>query len=193
MVGESLLTPQDIQRELNRPELRDAFVNGVNQYLPSAMGQLGAYLNQPGTREKIRDVLRGLFDRYIEDMRFHERVVARVVMSERRVERVLDTIENDGVDQFALLLNDPGVREEIAHSITPVIWEKLQEQLPSIVQRVDINTVVERKVMEFSVDRVETLIRSVIQNELNWIIFTGYVLGAFIGVGTFLLSELLGL
>ncbi len=193
MVGESLLTPTDIQRELDRPELREAFVHNVHKYLPGAMGQLGSYLHQPGTRDRIREVLRGLFDRYIEDMRFHERMFARVVMSERRVERVLDTIENDGIDQLALLLDDPGVRDEIARAVTPVVWNKLQEQLPDIVQRVDISSVVERKVMEFSVERVETLIRSVIQNELNMIILSGYVLGAVIGVGTFFMTELLGL
>ncbi len=52
---------------------------------------------------------------------------------------------------------------------------------------------VERKVMAFSVDRVEEILRSVIQNELNLIITTGFVLGGLIGVCTFGLSKLIGL
>ena len=52
---------------------------------------------------------------------------------------------------------------------------------------------VERKVMAFSVDRVEEILRNVIQNELNLIITTGYVLGGLIGVCTFGLQKLLGL
>jgi uncharacterized membrane protein YheB (UPF0754 family) len=52
---------------------------------------------------------------------------------------------------------------------------------------------VERKVMAFSVDRVEEILRSVINNELKLIITTGYVLGALIGVGTFFLGRLIGL
>jgi uncharacterized membrane protein YheB (UPF0754 family) len=192
-VGERLLTPGDLHAELNRPELRDSFTNAVNSYLPTAMGKLSTYLSEPGTRDKIRTVLRSLFDRYMADMRFHERLVARVVMSENRVERVLDTIENDGVDQLAILLDDPGVREDIAHAVTPAVWEKIQEQLPELAQRLDITAIVERKVMAFSVDRVEEIIRSVMQNELNMIITSGYVLGAFIGVGTFALSQLFGL
>jgi len=48
-------------------------------------------------------------------------------------------------------------------------------------------------VMAFSVDRVEEILRSVIQNELNLIIITGYVLGGLIGMCTFALQKLIGL
>ena len=192
-VGERLLTPADLHQELDRPELRAAFENAVQTYLPAAMGKLGAYLAEPGTRDKIRTLLRSLFDRYMEDMRFHERLVAKVVMSPNRVERVLDTIENDGVDQVAILLDDPQVRDDIARAVTPVVWEKIQAQLPDLVQRLDVQAMVERKVMAFSVDRVEEIMRSVMQNELNMIITSGYVLGGIIGVETFFLSRLVGL
>lgn len=192
-VGERLLTPDDLHAELARPELRAAFEDAVQTYLPAAMGKLGAYLGEPGTRDKIRTLLHSLFNRYLEDMRFHERLVARVVMSESRIERVLDTIENDGVDQLALLLDDPNVRDDIARAVTPVVWERIQLQLPDLVQRLDVQAMVERKVMAFSVDRVEEIMRAVMQNELNMIITSGYVLGGIIGVGTFFLSRLLGL
>jgi uncharacterized membrane protein YheB (UPF0754 family) len=193
MVGQRLLTAADIHQELDRPELRDAFDRAVHAYLPAAMGNLGSYLAQPGTREKLRTVLRSLFDRYTADMRFHQRLVARVVMSESRIEHVLDAIENDGVDQLAILLDDPGVREDIARAVTPVIWTKLQEELPQLLHALDVQTMVERKVMAFSVEHVEEMMRSVMQSELNMIITSGYVLGAIIGVGTFALSQLIGL
>jgi uncharacterized membrane protein YheB (UPF0754 family) len=192
-VGERLLTPDDIQNEMNRPELREAFESAVETYLPAAMERLGLYLGQPDTRDKIRTLLRGLFDRYIADMRFHERLVTRVVMNERRFERVLDMIESDGVDQFAILLQDPGVRDDIARAVTPIVWERLHAQLPELVQQLDVRAMVERKVMALPVDRVEEVMRSVMQNELNMIIMSGYVLGGLIGLGTFFLSRLIGL
>jgi uncharacterized membrane protein YheB (UPF0754 family) len=52
---------------------------------------------------------------------------------------------------------------------------------------------VERKVMAFSVDRMEEILRSVIDRELKLIITIGYVLGGVVGVGTFALSRLIGL
>ncbi len=74
-----------------------------------------------------------------------------------------------------------------------MIWEWINMQLPSLIQRLDVQQMVERKVMAFSVDRMEEILRSVIDRELKLIITIGYVLGAFVGVGTFFLSRLIGL
>ncbi len=257
-VGERLLTPGDLQSELGRPELRDAFSarltellteifasreplidkvppavvtaleGAMGSYLPVAMAKLGHFLGQPTTRVKLRDALHSMFNRFVEDLRFHERIFAKLMMTENKFEGVLDTIETDGVEQLVSLLDEPEVREEIsrtihdavlsylqkpiadilgdvatrkdpdaparlAASMTPVIWEWIHAQLPSLVNRLDLQSMVERKVMAFSVDRVEELLRNVIQNELNMIILTGYVLGGIIGVLTFGLSKLVGL
>src|SRR5688572_24346269 len=83
-VGERLVTPGDLQEELARPELRTAFEHrlieviddiitsreplidkvppqavvamegAMSSYLPVAMGKLGNFLGQPGTRERMR-------------------------------------------------------------------------------------------------------------------------------------------
>ena len=52
---------------------------------------------------------------------------------------------------------------------------------------------VERKVLAFSQDRIEELIRGVIDRELRLIIRTGYVLGGLIAVVLFGLTKLVGL
>jgi uncharacterized membrane protein YheB (UPF0754 family) len=169
-----------------------------------------------------------MFNRFVEDLKFHEKVLAKLMMTERKFETMLDAIETDGVDQMVSLLDEPEIREEItrtihdallaylqkpiaeivsgvaatqepdagrklAHSTAPLIWEWIHAQLPSLVQRLDVQAMVERKVMAFSVDRVEEILRSVIDNELRMIITTGYVLGGMIGVATFFLSRAVGL
>lgn len=257
-VGERLVTPGDLQSELARPELRSAFESklaeivdeiiaskeplidkvppavvtalegSMSSYLPVAMGKLGSFLGQPTTRVKMRTALHGMFNRFVDDLKFHEKIVARLMMTERKFEVVLDAIETDGVDQIVNLLDEPEIRDEItrtihdallaylqkpiaeivsnvaitqepnagrniAHSTAPLIWEWIHAQLPSLVSRLDVQSMVERKVMAFSVDRVEEILRSVINNELKLIITTGYVLGALIGVGTFFLGRLIGL
>lgn len=257
-VGERLVTPLDLQEELGRADLRAAFetklgevVDGIiasreplidkvppavvtalegamGSYLPVAMGKMGSFLGQPTTRVKLRNALHGLFNRFIEDLRFHEKVLAKLMMSERKFEAALDAIETDGVEQLAMLLDEPIVREEItktihdalltylqkpiyeiigdvaklddpeagrklAHATAPMIWEWIHAQLPSLVQRLDVQSMVERKVMTFSVERVEELLRTVIDKELKLIIGAGYVLGAVVGVFTFLLSHFIGL
>jgi uncharacterized membrane protein YheB (UPF0754 family) len=257
-VGERLLTPGDLQMELSRPELLAAFQSRVEDvianmltsqdplidkvppavvtalegattaYLPVAMTKLGAFLGQPTTRVKLRGALHSMFNRFVDDMRFHERIFAKLMMTEKKFDSVLDTIETDGVEQVVTLLEEPEVREEISKAIhdailtylqkpisdilgdveakkdpqaparlaasaAPVIWEWIHDQLPELIKKLDVQAMVERKVMAFSVERVEEILRNVIQNELNLIITTGYVLGGLIGVCTFGLQKLLGL
>lgn len=257
-VGERLLTPGDLQSELGRPELRAAFEarleevistiltsreplidkvpppvvaaleGAMTSYLPVAMTKLGAFLGQPATRVKVRNALHTMFNRFVNDMRFHERVFAKLMMTEKKFDSVLESIETDGVEQVVGLLEEPEVREEISRAIhdailaylqkpisdilgdtearkdpeaphrlaasaAPVIWAWVHDQLPELVKKLDVQSMVERKVMAFSVDRVEEILRSVIQNELNLIITTGFVLGALIGVCTFGISKLIGL
>ena len=257
-VGERLVTPKDLQSELGRPELRAAFEvklaeiidsiivsqdplidkvppavvtaleGSMSSYLPVAMGNLGSFLGQPTTRVKMRNALRGMFNRFVVDLKFHERVLAKLMMSERKFDAIIDAIETDGVDQIVSLLDEPEIRDEIArtihdaliaylqkpiseivanvavtqepeagkkiaHSTAPLVWEWIHTQLPSLVQRLDVQAMVERKVMAFSVDKVEDILRSVINNELRLIITFGYILGGFIGVGTYFLSRALGL
>ena len=257
-VGERLLTPGDLQMELSRPELLSAFQSRVEEviasmltsreplidkvppavvtalegattaYLPVAMTKLGAFLGQPTTRVKLRDALHTMFNRFVDDMRFHERIFAKLMMTERKFDTVLDAIETDGVEQVVGLLEEPEIRDEISKAIhdailtylqkpisdilgdveakkdpdaparlaasaAPVIWEWIHDQLPELIKKLDVQAMVERKVMAFSVERVEEILRNVIQNELNLIITTGYVLGGLIGVCTFGLQKLLGL
>ena len=257
-VGERLVTPGDLQEELARPDLRAAFETRLGEiideiivsrepliekvppavvtalegamgsYLPVAMGRMGSFLGQPTTRVKLRNALHGMFNRFVEDLKFHEKVIARVMMTERKFEAALDAIETDGVEQLALLLDEPVVREEItrtihdalmaylqkpiseiigdiatmedpeagrklAHATAPYVWEWMHSQLPSLVSRLDVQAMVERKVLTFSVERVEELLRAVIDRELKMIIAAGYVLGAVVGVLTFGASRLMGI
>ena len=146
-VGERLLTPGDLQTELGRKELRDAFEvklaevidsiiasreplidkvppavvtaleGAMSSYLPIAMGKLGSFLGQPTTRVKMRAALHGMFNRFVEDLKFHEKVLAKLMMTERKFETVLNAIESDGVDQLVTLLDEPEIREEITRTI----------------------------------------------------------------------------
>ncbi|HYN80734.1 MAG TPA: DUF445 family protein [Gemmatimonadaceae bacterium] len=97
------------------------------------------------------------------------------------------------IGDVASASKDPDAGKRLAHATAPHIWDWIHAQLPVLVQRLDVQSMVERKVMAFSVDRLEEILRSVIQNELRMIIVIGYVLGAFVGLGTFGLSRLIGL
>jgi len=224
----TILTSRDPLIDKVPPAVVTALEGAMTSYLPEAMTKLGAFLGQPTTRIKLRTALHAMFNRFVDDMRFHERLFAKLMMTEKKFDTVLDAIESDGVEQVVGLLEEPEIREEISKAIhdailvylqkpisdilgdveakkdpeapkrlaaqaAPVIWEWVHDQLPELIKKLDVQAMVERKVMAFSVDRVEEILRSVIQNELNLIIITGYVLGGLIGMCTFALQKLIGL
>jgi uncharacterized membrane protein YheB (UPF0754 family) len=293
----------------------------VAAYLPMAVSGVGTMLQHPAARERIRTALHELFQRFLNDLQFHERVLARLIVTERTFDKVLDSIERDGVEQLATLLDDPTVRNEIAHSveeaitrflhqpaaavvggagserataleravgdyllrvlraegtrrflvdgvtrlleraqartwgellglvddemiaewvvraaaspraneiihdaaqtavnrlmerpigrlgrwlpddaaprlarlISPAVWTWIESQIPALVERFHVQQMVERKVLDFDQDRLEQLIRGVIDRELRLIIRTGYILGGLIAVALFGLTHLIGL
>lgn len=317
--GEFLGSEQPLLERVPQPVVA-ALEAAIDNYLPLAVGKLGEFLQQPRARDRIRDALHDLFARFVDDLRFHERVIARLMVTERTFDKVLASLERDGVEQLAALLEDPAVREEISRTIhdavitylrrpiremsggaeseraqamvrysgdyllralrdertrgflitklgevlgraehrtvgellapvdddtlvgwmleaarsprlrelaadgveaavsaalekpigrpgrylppeaaprlaavlAPATWDWAVAQLPGIVERMNIEEMVERKVLGFSTQRVEEMIRNVTQRELDLIVNLGYVLGAVIGTIMFLLSMAIG-
>src|SRR3982074_1806691 len=162
-VGERLLTPGDLQSELGRPELLaalearleeviagiltsraplidkvppavvNALEGAMTSYLPVAMTKLGSFLGQPTTRIKLRSALHAMFNRFVYDMRFHERIFAKLLMTEKKFDSVLDAIENDGVEQVVGLLEEPEGRREISKAIPDAILSYLQNPISDIL------------------------------------------------------------
>lgn len=73
----------------------------------------------------------------------------------------------------------------------PAVWDLMERELPKLVEQLDIPAIVERKVLGFSTQRIEEIIRGVTQRELNLIVKLGYLLGAVIGTLTFVGGQLL--
>ncbi len=293
--------------------LVEALEKAIQSYLPLAVEKVGNFLSEPASRERIRQSLHGLFARFVDDLRFHERVIARLMVTERTFDKALDSIEREGVEQLVALLEDPLVRDEISRTINsaiveylrkplgevvggpeservgeivnvagdyvlrllraeqthgflgdkldqvleraenrtfgdvltafddrtiagwivqgartdrvrdwieqstrvaiagalvrpigrpgrwlppdaaprlagvlgPALWSWIQTQIPALTQRLDVEAMVERKVLGFSVERMEEIIRRVTQRELDLIVYLGWLLGAFIGLVSF--------
>jgi uncharacterized membrane protein YheB (UPF0754 family) len=75
--------------------------------------------------------------------------------------------------------------ERVVEAAAPAVWEQIIEKLPALLETVDIPAMVERKVLGFSTQRVEEIVRGVTQRELTLIVQLGYVLGGLIGVVQF--------
>ena len=288
----------------------------IADYLPLAIDRFARVLGDPIARHRIQDALHQLFERFARDLLIHERIVARLVVTERTITKVLDKFETDGADQLANLLDQPEMRSQVARSVndavvnflrrpmsdhvarlgperiegvkqtvaeqiaavirdpasrrygiekldqallaaegrtwgeilrylppdqaadwlarsmrdpkvrtwvddgtrmaltalldrrigrpadwlpdgsvdrivnalSPALWDWTQRQVPIVVEKVDVQTMVEEKVLGFSLERIEQIIRNTTQRELDLIVRLGYVLGAVVGGAAYVIS-----
>lgn len=138
----------------------------------------------------------GLASGFIND------VLARWVVRAARTDRArafaAEAVRGGGValldrplGRLSRWLPDDASKRLVA-AAAPAIWEQIEAQLPALLETVDIPAMVERKVLGFSTQRVEEIVRGVTQRELNLIVQLGYVLGGAIGVAQFAFERWLG-
>jgi hypothetical protein len=84
-----------------------------------------------------------------------------------------------------------GQVDRITAELSPALWGWIQQQIPEIVSRVDVQSMVEEKVLSFSLKRIEEIVRATSQRELDVIIRLGYVLGAIVGAAAYGVSLVL--
>jgi uncharacterized membrane-anchored protein YjiN (DUF445 family) len=289
----------------------------ITDYLPIALERLSALLADPEARGMVEEALRTAFDHSVRDLLLHERILARIMVTDRTIERLVDGFEQEGFDRFAESLaepemktqvtravndavvnflrlppgerlrrfspdrrqalgdniadwlvrvaRDPATREAIARAVDRLLeaaerrtwgdvlgvvpperlahfaaevlaaergrrwvqesvtqvtgvllarpigrpsawlgpettaalraalsdaWVWLQEQIPRVVEQIRVPEMVEQKVLGFSTQRMEEIVRNVTQRELDLIVRLGYVLGGLVGVIAFGVSML---
>jgi uncharacterized membrane protein YheB (UPF0754 family) len=125
------------------------------------------------------------------------RWIAGGARSERAAEFVREGLQSALVRALTIRIGRPArwlpqdAASRLAAAISPAAWNWIQEQLPRLVRQLDVESMVERKVQSFSIQRMEELIRGVTERELRLIVKLGYLLGAIIGLTTFAVSRLL--
>jgi uncharacterized membrane protein YheB (UPF0754 family) len=193
-VGERLLTPHDLMEEIARSGLRDALERQLSLLLTDALdrehGSLATIIPSellPSVEQAIQDFL----TRFVNDLPFRERMVARLVLTDRTVEKIVEALDRP-IGRPGRWL-PPDTAERLAHALTPALWSWVEQHIPALVERFEVQDMVERKVLAFSPDRIEDLIRGVIDRELRLIIRTGYLLGGLIAIVLFGITKLVGI
>ncbi len=298
-----------------------AIEQAITDYIPVALDRLGDLLSDPEARARIEHALREAFDSSVRGMMLHERVLAKLVVTDRTIERLVDGFEHEGFDRFAAALEGEEMRTRLAQAVREAVinfllmptsdriarmgderrdavvsslgdwlvtiarepgtrhvidaaadramealerrtwgdvlravrpervatfaagaltgeqgrrtvetlitnvvdrlleqplgrpaewigpemtlslrqgvideaWTWVQAQIPRLVQQIQVREIIEQKVNDLPIERVENLIRDVSQKELDLIVKIGYVLGGVFGFGAFWLGRLIGL
>jgi uncharacterized membrane protein YheB (UPF0754 family) len=78
----------------------------------------------------------------------------------------------------------------LREALAAAAWSWMQEQIPRVVEQIRVPEMVEQRVLGFSTQRMEEIVRTVTQRELDLIVRLGYVLGGLVGVVAFVANLL---
>lgn len=110
-------------------DLIAAVQQGIADYLPMAVERLGQVLADPVARDRIRAGLLRALDRTLHQMMLHERVMARLVITERRIDRALAGLEGGGLTELLEVFESPEFRAEVARAVNDAVVRFLRTPL----------------------------------------------------------------
>jgi uncharacterized membrane protein YheB (UPF0754 family) len=143
--AERLLAPERTFEEILPLGLVGAVERGIASYLPLAIQRLGGLLEDPRARSRFESTLHDLFHRFLGDLKFHQRVVARLVVTEDTLDKVLDTIEKEGAERLSEILRDSAVQDAMAHGVNDAIVDFLRRPVRSVLGDPESDTVVQAR------------------------------------------------
>jgi hypothetical protein len=136
-IGRDLLRPGRSLGEVIPRGLTNALEDAVASYLPLLMGRLGRLLEDPGARERFQAAVGDVLQRFMDDLRFHQRVVARLVITEETVERVVVALEEEGAERLGELLREEDVQRAVARRVEEAVDELLARPATEVLGHPD--------------------------------------------------------
>lgn len=112
-----------------------ALEQGVADYLPLAVERLGGLLADPDARGEVKKALREAFDRSVREMLVHERLLAKLLVTDKAIGRFVDGFEGDGFDRLAETINAPEMRSRITVAIGDAVHHFLRVPLGERLRR----------------------------------------------------------
>lgn len=110
-------------------------------------------------------------------------------MSNKMIKQSIGDFLSTPVSQ--LLANKQDQMDAIKNGVIRLYKNTIVEKLPSIMETVNIQQMVENKIKEMDVKEMEDLIFGIMDKELKYIVWLGAVLGFLMGFLTFGLNQLL--
>lgn len=143
--SERLMQPERTFEEVLPPGLVASMEKAISSYLPLAIERLGSLLEDPETRRRFERFIHDLLHGFLRDLKFHQRVVARLVITEQNVDRVLDTVEEEGAERLSEMLREPAVQDAMARGVNDAIVDFLRRPVVSVLGEPDDPTVTEAR------------------------------------------------
>ena len=140
-----LLEPTRTFEEVLPLGLVGAVEKGIAAYLPIAIRRVGSTLEDEEARARFKTFIHELLRRFLGDLKFHQRVVAKLIITESSVDKVLDTIEEEGAERLAEILQDPTMQDAMAKGINDAIVDFLRRPVTSVLGDEEDESVVDAR------------------------------------------------
>ena len=140
--ADKLLTAELTIRDILPPGVAGALERAIEGYVPLAIQRLGSVLDRPAARKRLQRAVQDVLHRFMHDLKFHQRVVARLVMTEDTVKKVVRTLEVDGADRIRTMLRERPLKEAMAAGIGEAIADLLSRPVNEVFGDPDDESVI---------------------------------------------------
>ncbi|MGH7699173.1 MAG: DUF445 domain-containing protein, partial [Gemmatimonadales bacterium] len=106
-----------------------AVEQAIADYLPIAVERLGALLADPAARDRIRAALKKFLDHALRHLMLHERVMAKLVITEKRIDRALAGLEGGGLAELSEVFESVEFRTQVARAVNDAVVRFLRTPL----------------------------------------------------------------
>ena len=132
-VAERLLIPSLTIRDLLPPGVTGTLQHAIADFVPLAIRRMAKVLEDPGARQRFERAIHDVLDRFMDDLRFHKKVVAKMVLSGDAVKKALNTIQVAGADRIAVLFTEPKVEAALDRNIHRAIEDLLDRPVTDVL------------------------------------------------------------
>lgn len=136
-----LLKPGRTFQELLPQGLVSALERAISGYLPIALERLGTLMEEPAARSRVEKIVHELLDRFMRDLKFHQRLVAALIITPETIDRVIHAIEEEGAAKIAEMLQDDDVRDAMARGVNDAIVDFLRKPVTDVLGEPDDDSV----------------------------------------------------
>ena len=140
-----LLSPGRTFEEVLPQGLIGTLEKGIAGYLPLAIQRLGSLLEDDAARERFEGFIHELLRNFMRDLKFHQRVVASLIVTESTVDKVLDTIEAEGAERLSEMLQEETIQEAMARGVNEAIVDFLRRPVVSVLGEAEDASVIDAR------------------------------------------------
>jgi len=135
--AERLLVPGRTFEEILPETLVATVEKAIAGYLPLVLERLGKLLEDPETRALVQRALGELLERFMRDLKFHQRLVASLLITPETIDKVLRAVEAEGAGKISEILHEPPTRAAMARGVNDAIVDFLRRPVDSVLGRPD--------------------------------------------------------